>query len=192
MTRRKLEPWRVLDSTEVFAAPPFLAVHAQRVGLPDGRAVGPYHRVVMPDYALIFAETDDKKLLVLRQYKHGVGAVSLTFPAGTLNPGEAAADTARRELLEETGYAARTWRALGSYTTHANSRVNIAHLFVAEGCHKVAEPDSGDLEEMELLLMTRAELFDAARRGEIMLLSQLGLLALATHPVLAEALGGRR
>ena len=191
MKRRVLEPWRVLDSREVFSAPPFLAVHAQRVGLPDGREVGPYHRVTMPDYALIFAETDDKRLLILRQYKHGVGAVSLTFPAGTLNPGEDAADTARRELLEETGYEAARWRSLGSYVSHANARVNVAHLFIAEGCRKVGEPDSGDLEEMELLLLTRDELFAAARRGEIKLASQLGMLAIATHPVLAGMLSER-
>ena len=189
MTRRTLAPWTVLDRREVFSAPPYITISTERVRLPDGREVEDFHRVVMPDYALVFAETTEGKLLVLRQYKHGVGAVSLTFPAGTLNPGEDALAAAKRELMEETGYQAQGWRYYGRYVTHANAFSNAAHLFTATGCRKLAEPDSGDLEEMELLFMTRPELFAAARRGEFKLTSQLTILALATHPVLAETMG---
>lgn len=180
-------PWRVLETRDLFEAPPWIKVQAQRIALPDGREVENFHRVVMPDYALIFAEDEDGRALVLRQYKHGVGSVSLTFPAGTFNAGEDALDCARRELMEETGYAAGAFRGLGRYVTHANAFTNAAHLFHATGCRKVAEADSGDLEEMELLLMTRDELFQAARRGDFKLTSQIGLLALVTHPVLGAA-----
>src|SRR5262249_7164972 len=148
-----------------------------------------YYRVTLPDYALMFAETADGRVLVLRQYKHGVGAVSLSFPAGTFNPGEDAFTCAKRELMEETGYEAGAWRALGRYVTHANAYGNAAHLFHATDCHKVAEANSGDLEEMELLLMTREELFAAAAGGQFMLTSQIGMLALVTHPVLGRSVG---
>jgi ADP-ribose pyrophosphatase len=70
--------------------------------------------------------------------------------------------------------------------SHANAYGNAANLFHATGCRKIAEPNSGDLEEMELLLMTRAELFAAARRGEFKLTSQIAILGLVTHPVLGE------
>jgi ADP-ribose pyrophosphatase len=186
MTRPRLDPWSVLETREVFSARPYLTVHSQRVGLPDGREVDGFYRVTMPDYALMFAETADGRVLVLRQYKHGVGSVSLTFPAGTFNPGEEALACARRELMEETGYEASAWRPLGRYVSHANAYGNAANLFHATGCRKIAEPNSGDLEEMELLLMTRAELFAAARRGEFKLTSQIAILGLVTHPVLGE------
>jgi ADP-ribose pyrophosphatase len=178
--------WTVLETRDVFAAPPWLKVQSQRVALPDGRVVDDYHRVTLPDYAMMFCETEDGRVLVLRQYKHGVGAVSLTFPAGTFNPGEDPFDCAKRELMEETGYEAGEWRALGRYVTHANAYGNAAHLFHATNCRKIAEANSGDLEEMELLLMTRAELFAAAAQGEFMLTSQIGMLALVTHPVLGK------
>lgn len=189
MRSRRHAPWTVLDSREVFSAPPYVSVQTQRVRLPDGRQVHDFHRIVMPDYALVFPELPDGRLILLRQYKHGVGEVCLTFPAGTLNPGEDPLAAARRELKEETGYEAATWRYYGRYVTHANAFSNAAHLYTAAGCRKTAEPDSGDLEEMELLFMTRAELFEAARRSEFKLTSQIGMLALATHPVLAETMG---
>ncbi|MGQ0675004.1 MAG: NUDIX hydrolase [Rhodospirillales bacterium] len=177
-------PWQVLDSREVYSAPPYLSVSVQRVRLPDGREVEGFHRLVMPDYALIWPETRDGRVLMLRQYKHGVGEASLTFPAGTLGAGEDPLACAKRELLEETGHQARSWRPLGRYVTHANSFGHAGHLYVAQGCLEVAAPKSGDLEEMELLAMTRAELYAAARRGEFKLISQLMLLALVTHPEL--------
>lgn len=185
----KHAPWTVLETRDIFAAPPWLKVQSQRVALPDGRVVDDYHRVILPDYAMMFCETEDGRVLVLRQYKHGVGAASLTFPAGTFNPGEDPFDCARRELMEETGYEAGEWRALGRYVTHANAYGNAAHLFHATNCREVAEANSGDLEEMELLLMTREELFAAAAEGQFMLTSQIGMLALVTHPILGRSMG---
>ncbi len=186
MTGKRLDPWTVLGSRAVYSNPPYLTVSVQRVRLPDGREIADFHRLDMPDYALVWPETADGRVLVLRQYKHGVGAVSLTFPAGTCDPGEEALACARRELREETGYEAASWRSLGRYVTHANSFGHAGHLYVAQGCRKVAEPQSGDLEETELLSMTRRELLDAAKRGEFKLMSQIAMLALASHPELGK------
>lgn len=184
------DPWRVLETRELFSAPPWIKVQSQRVGLPDGRQVDDFYRVTFPDYALVFAEQEDGRVLVLRQYKHGVGAVSLTFPAGTFNdPSEDPLACAKRELMEETGYQAASWRSLGRFVSHANAFGNAAHFFHATGCRKTAEANSGDLEEMELLLMTRAELFAAAREGAFKLVSQLAILGLVTHPELGKTVG---
>jgi len=186
VTAKRHDPWTVLESREVYSSPPWLAVDKQRLRLPDGREVAEFHRVVMPDYALIWPETADDRVLVIRQYKHGVGEASLTFPAGTLSAGEDPLVCAKRELLEETGHEAASWRSLGRYVTHANAFGNAGHLFAATGCRKIAEPDPGDLEEMELLVMTRAELIAAAKRGEFKLISQIAMLALVTHPALGD------
>lgn len=184
------KPWIVLESRETYSSPPWISVSKQRLRLPDGREVAGFHRVVMPDYALMWPELPDGRVLAIRQYKHGVGEASLTFPAGTLGVGEDPLACAKRELLEETGHEAAAWRSLGRYVMHANTYGNAGHLFVATGCHKVAEPNSGDLEDMELLAMTRDELFAAARQGEFKLISQLAMLALVTHPELGKSGAG--
>lgn len=157
--------WETLESREVFGAPPWFHVMRERVRLPDGRVVDDYHRIVLADFAIIFAETADGHVLVERQYKHGPGTTGLSLPAGTVAPGESPLEAARRELLEETGYVADDWRALGQYAMNGNYGCGWAHIFRARGARKVAAPDSGDLEAMEILLVPISEVrarFDAA------------------------------
>lgn len=183
-----LEPWRVLASRDVYAAEPWLKVRIETLELPDGRRVE-FHQVDQQDFIVVFAETGDGRALMLRQYKHGARRVSLTFPAGAMNPGEDPLETAQRELLEETGYVSGDWVAFGGYAMQGNQRGCVAHLFHARECRKVAEPDSGDLEEMRLELLTREELVAAAGNGEFAILSSLGMLTLVLQPEVAKALG---
>jgi|DewCreStandDraft_4_1066084.scaffolds.fasta_scaffold74709_2 ADP-ribose pyrophosphatase len=179
---RRHAPWEVLASREVYASAPWISVNLQQVRLPDGRVVSDYHHIHLSDYTVIFAETTDGRVVVERQYKHGVGAVSLMLPAGRVEPGEPPLKSAQRELLEETGYAAEDWQSLGCFVPNANYGCGLAHFFTARNARQVAEPDSGDLEAMDILLLTRAELLEALRSGEIRLTSMAAAIAMATHP----------
>jgi ADP-ribose pyrophosphatase len=181
----KLEPWRLKERRELLRIDPWLTVSTDRVELPDGRVVEDYIHLDQPAYALVFAETEDRRVIVARQYRHGVGRICLSFPGGALNrPDEPPEEAAARELMEETGYRAAAWSDLGAYATNANSGGATAYYFRATGCRRVAEPNSGDLEDMDIGLMTYDELFAAARNGEFPVVSQIALLTLATHPVL--------
>jgi ADP-ribose pyrophosphatase len=179
--------WRVLAERELFSAPPHLRLGVETVELPDGRRIDDYYQIRLRDFVNVFAETTCGRVLVLRQYKHGVRRIGLTFPGGHLEPGEAPAAAAGRELLEETGYQAAALRELGGFVTNANQRCSVGHLFLATGCRRVRPPAAGDLEEMELLLLTRAEVLEAAGRGAFPALDHFGLLAAATNPALMAA-----
>lgn len=183
-----LRPWTLIERRELLRIEPWLRVSADTVELPDGRRVESYVRLDQPAYATIFAETDDGRVLVFRQYRHGVGRVCLTFPGGHLNDdGESPLDAAKRELLEETGCVAERWFSLGSHVTNANAGGAMAHFFLATGCREVATADSGDLEEMRLLRVAREDVVAAAAAGEFPIVNQQALLAIATHPVLRSA-----
>jgi ADP-ribose pyrophosphatase len=179
---RQLKPWQVLDSREVFQAPPYIQVFRQKVRLPDGRVVDDYHQIRLTDFVLVVASTADGRVVIERQYKHGVGEVTLVVPAGTISPGEEPLAAAQRELLEETGYAAEEWRLVGSFVTHGNYGCSKAHVFAAQKAQAVALPKSGDLEEMEILLLRPQELYEALRTGRVHSLSAAAAIALATHP----------
>jgi ADP-ribose pyrophosphatase len=185
---KKLRNWAVLESRTLLSAEPFFSVRAERVALPDGREVADYYQIDLAPFVCIFAETEDGRILVIRQYKHGARRVSLTFPGGAIEAGEAAYDAARRELREETGYEAGRWVSLGEYANNANQGCGRAHLFIAKECRQVCQPESGDLEEMQVMAMHLEDIMAAAKRGEFVLLNQFTLLSLATHPDLLAAL----
>jgi len=181
------QAWKVKSSQIVFAGGPLQRVTVEHVVLPDGREIPDYYRVDMPDYALVFAVTADDDVLLFRQYRHGIGRVCVGFPGGALNAGEDPAAAAARELAEETGYAAAAWRPLGGHVTNANQRCNVAHLFLATGCRRVGEAALPDIENPELLLVPRRELWSRVRLDELAGVAHAALFALATHPML-EAL----
>jgi ADP-ribose pyrophosphatase len=135
----------------------------------------------MSDFALVVASTADGRIVVERQYKHGIGKVSLVVPAGAMLPDEAPLVAAQRELLEETGYTAEAWRSLGSFIVSANYGCATAHVFTAQNARAVAEPKSGDLEEMEILLLRPQELQQALQSGQVLALSSVAAILLATQ-----------
>jgi ADP-ribose pyrophosphatase len=179
--------WQVLTTRTIYSAPPWVTLSLQQVRLPDGHVVLDYHQLQLPEYTVIFAETTDGRVIVERQYKHGVGAVTLMLPAGLVESGEAPLTAAQRELLEETGYTAEGWVSLGSFVPNANYGCGKAHFFRAHHARRVAKPASGDLEEMEILLMPVSELIDALARGQIHVTSVAAAIAMASNPRLNGA-----
>ncbi len=179
-----MDKWTVIDRKEVYADPPWLRVHSETVRLPTGQVIEGFHQVELRDYAIMVVEREDGRFILLRQYKHGLRDVSLTPPAGGLNPGEDPLEAAKSELLEETGHEAVGWTKLVAMVTHANQRGCVGHLFHATGARQVTQPNSGDLEEQELVYLTREEAIAAIRNGEVRLSSALAAFALVLGGIL--------
>lgn len=182
MTGSRDSSWQILSTRLIYEAKPWVELFVQSVRLPDGRIVDDYHQIRLPEYCVVYAETAEGHVIVARQYRHGVGGECMTLPAGLLEAGENALDAMKRELLEETGYAAENWRSLGSYVPNSNYGCGKAHLFSAQNARKHQEPCSGDLEESEVLLLTRDDLFLAIAKGQVASLSMVTAVSLATNP----------
>jgi ADP-ribose pyrophosphatase len=179
MSASLLRNWETLSRRNVVDGHPWVRLWAEDVQLPDGRVVADYFTIEMPDYVIVVALTPEDRVVVERNYKHGPRRVCLNLPAGYVEHGEEPLAAARRELLEETGYAAEEWLALGGFTNDGNRGCGMGHLFLARRAQKVAEPDAGDLEEMEIDLMSLDEVLDAVRRGDVAVLSVAAAIGLA-------------
>lgn len=104
----------------------------------------------------IVAVTSDDHLLLVRQYRHAAGRVLLEIPAGTRESGETTDETARRELVEETGYAPGSLvEVLTFFPTPGYSAEQIT-LFWVDGCFAV-EHDRDDEEATEVVRVPLAE-----------------------------------
>ncbi len=156
-----------------------MRVYADDVLLPDGRQVEGFLRVEGRPYATIFALTDAGQVPFLRQYKYGLDRVALQLPAGYLEAGEDAEVGARRELLEETGYAAARWERLGAYRPDGNRGFGTAHFFLALDAHPVQAPDAGDLEDATVELVPLADCESRLLGGEMGELAPIACVALA-------------
>jgi ADP-ribose pyrophosphatase len=174
-----LRPWAIHSERTLLSCPPFIEVSVQSVGLPDGRVIPDYYQLRMTDFVCVFPETVEGEVLVLRSYRHGPRRICLNFPGGQITEGETALAAAKRELLEESGYESPTWQALGSFVTQGNQRGQTAHFFRASECRRVAGANSGDLEQAQLLQMSKSDLQLAAQSGEFAIADHIALLGLA-------------
>ncbi|NTW00801.1 MAG: NUDIX hydrolase [Oscillochloris sp.] len=174
-----MKPWTTLTRETVLSSPPFLTVENHQVGLPDGRVIDGWQWVITPDYVNVVAVTLDGRFVLFRQTKYALAGTSLAPVGGYLEPGEDALVAAQRELQEEAGYEASRWLSLGAYPVDGNRGAGNAHLFLACDAVFVGHTPSDDLEEQELLLLSRAEVSTALAAGEFKLLSWAAIIALA-------------
>ncbi len=144
-----------------------------------------------PGAAVVLALHDDDRIVMVRQFRYAVARTLLELPAGKLDPGEEPLEAARRELCEETGLAARSWRTLGSIVPAPGFADELLHCFFASGLQRVGEPDLDADEALEVVTLPMAELWDRVQRGEICDGKTLaGLLLAQVHGTLAgPALG---
>lgn len=171
--------WVVESSKSILVREPWLEVFEEHIRLPDGRLVDDFYTVRLRDFVAVAALTEDGRLITVRHYRHGPRRITRSLPSGFVEGDEIPAEAAKRELREETGYAAATLSFVGTYVVDGNRRCGIEHVFVATGARKVAQPDSDDLAEATVELLTVQQARDALFNGEISELATAAGLALA-------------
>jgi ADP-ribose diphosphatase len=158
LTEKRIAGERVFDGK-------LLKVHRDRVRLPDG-GEGVREYIRHPGACAIVPLFDDGRVLLERQFRYPHGREFIEIPAGKLEPGEPPLETAKRELLEETGYVAGEWTRLGvihpgiAYTDEA------INLFLARKLlKKKRDLDQGEF--LEVVILPLAEAIAMIRDGRI-------------------------
>ncbi|OQA23444.1 MAG: ADP-ribose pyrophosphatase [Chloroflexi bacterium ADurb.Bin360] len=174
-----MQPWKTLSRRVILQCGRFLTVESHTVALPDGRIIEEWPWIITPDYINVVAVTVEGCFLCFRQTKYSVEGTSLAVVGGYLEPGEEALAAAQRELREETGYTSPQWSSLGKYSVDGNRGAGNAHYFLAQRAVRVAEIHADDLEEQQLLLLSREEVEAALDGGEFKSLSWAAAVSLA-------------
>ncbi|MCM1484139.1 MAG: NUDIX hydrolase [Muribaculaceae bacterium] len=159
--------WRVADSEYLFRRP-WLTARRDTVVLPDGRVNSEYYVLEYPDFVNVMAITADGRMLLVRQYRHGIGRMSLELCAGVIEPGEDPLDAAKRELMEETGFGGGTWDKVCELCANSSTTNNITHCYLARGVVHMADQSLDATEDLDPILMDEAEVYRRLRDGEIL------------------------
>jgi 8-oxo-dGTP pyrophosphatase MutT (NUDIX family) len=171
------ERWRVLKSR--FAVDrPWLRVREDHVRLPNGLELESFYVMEGRHWASVVAVTEDRHVVLVEQYRHGISTVTLELPAGMIDEGETPLEAARRELLEETGYHADAWHPLAIVAPEPNKSTLFAHFFVAENARRVGPPRPESVEQIEvkLDLVDAGGLHHGVQIGAILLAARKGFL----------------
>jgi ADP-ribose pyrophosphatase len=135
------------DRETVFTTPWF-QVLAERA-----RGGGQPHYVIQgADFVVIVAVTPHDRILLVRQFRVAVAAVTLELPAGHIDPGETPEQAARRELLEETGYTADTFKLLATLSPSVARFTNHMWCFLAANARPVAGAEAQREADVDLVL----------------------------------------
>ncbi len=158
LTEHTLSSERLLDGK-------LICVQRDRVSLPDGSESWREY-VLHPGAVVIAAFVDDDTLIFEHQYRYPVRRHFIELPAGKIDPHEPHGETARRELLEETGYTATEWHH--AITMHAGIGYSneTIELYVARDLNHVGhQRDAGEF--MEVFTMSLDEAVEKVGTGEI-------------------------
>jgi 8-oxo-dGTP pyrophosphatase MutT (NUDIX family) len=164
-----LRPWRILGSRAAYADP-WVRVRTDRVVTGAGDVLDSYHVVEYPDWTVVVALTAvDHRLVLVREYRHGIGTILTGLPGGLVDPADgahgphAAESAARRELLEETGYAAGPLRLLLTTFPNPSNQSNTAFVFITT--EAVLAEESGEA-GVDVVLADFVDVLGQLRRGE--------------------------
>jgi len=158
--------WTILDS-QYISHHIYFTARRDRCRRPDGQIVPEYFVVELPPSVCILPVTENSEVVMVRQYRHPLKQAILEIPGGFLDPSEDPGDAARRELLEETGYAFDKVTPLGKIAANPGLLDNFTYLYLASGGRKVQEQDLDPNEEIEIVLVPLEELVKMLRRNEI-------------------------
>jgi ADP-ribose pyrophosphatase len=131
----------------VFSTPWFQILEAD-----SGTPGRPNYSIDASDFAFVVAVTPEGALLLVRQFRHAVGTMTLELPAGHVEAGETPEQAARKELIEETGYVAETFVSLGSFSPSAARFTNRMWCFFAADARPAPDAEQRREAGIELVL----------------------------------------
>lgn len=168
MEEQKIEKWKVLTS-EYIAHEPWFTVRREKVELPNGSVIPSYYVMEYPSWINVIAVTREGKMIMERQYRHGLGRVNYELCAGVVDPTDVSPlDAAKRELLEETGYGNGEWGELMVLSANPGTHTNLTYCFVATHVEKVMERHLEPTEDIAVELLTPQEVKELLMNDQIL------------------------
>lgn len=173
----KLHSWPKVTDRKTTTISPWVTLMAREIEFSPGAESQTYHSIVTYDYVVVLAVTQDGRIPLVRQYRPAIEDFTVELPGGIIDTAEGAEATAVRELLEETGFRARSVYPLGSKTNDAGRLGNRVYSYFIEVGDRI--PDFRPEEGVGIELVTASELVEMIASGSFDAQANLGTILLA-------------
>lgn len=162
--QNKAEIWETVESKEIADC----RVFKVREDLTrNGTKTGKFYVIENPDWVNVIAVTKDSEVVLIEQFRHGIGEIILEIPGGMIDGGESPETAARRELLEETGYSAEKFIFLGKSRPNPAINNNWLYHFAALNAEKTEDVKFDEHESVVTKLYPLDKIPSQIKTGEI-------------------------
>nr|WP_077195789.1 NUDIX hydrolase [Prevotella ihumii] len=180
--------WKTIDS-KVIINRPWLNARCDKVQLPNGTVHDEYYVLSYPTWINVIAETKEGKIIIERQYRHGLGVVSTEICAGCVEENEEPLAAAKRELEEETGYTGGEWKEIMCVSPNPSIANNLCYCYYAKGVEHTSNVHLDRTEDIEVDLKTKEEVYEMLQVGKFiqaMMIAPLWKFFATYHPQLIK------
>jgi 8-oxo-dGTP pyrophosphatase MutT (NUDIX family) len=167
--RFTIEPWSVVGENKEYNTPIFnLLKRSMRLEASDEQVSADFYVLDAPEWINVIPITHNNEVVLVEQFRYGIEEPTLEIPGGMVDEGEVPGEAARRELHEETGYAAESWESLGKVSSNPAIMSNFTHIYLAENCRYKGEIKNHDASErINVHLIAIEEFLDWVADGTI-------------------------
>lgn len=161
-----MKEW-ITEASEVLINNQWISVKKSKVLLPNGHRINDYYTVDTNDAAAVVAIDAEGHVILKEEYRYACRKSMIEIPAGMIENEEDPLTAAKRELLEETGYASDDWQEFGISIEDPTRLTGRLYLFLAQNCVKVSNGDPDAAEEINVLRIPLKTAVDMVMNNKI-------------------------
>lgn len=151
--------WKTLSSKYIYNDRWFRA-RADSCQFPDGRILEPYYVVELPDWCNVILVTKEERVILVRQYRHGIGQTIFELPGGVIEKNEDPKLAAKREMEEETGYTSDDIEFLMKLSSNPSLHTNTAYFFLVRNAVAIDTINPDLFEDIDIVSFSKEEIIE--------------------------------
>lgn len=163
-----IKKWIVSSSKYLFDNKPWLTIREDNLIMPKGGIMNGYYVFEYPNWVSVIAIDKNGDFIMVEQYRHAIGEVNYELSAGVCDDtDEDMLESAKRELLEETGYGGGKWSEWIINSANPGTHTNLTYCFLAEGVERLKDQDLDDTEDMAVHVFSVQKIIRLLMNNEI-------------------------
>lgn len=152
--------WTLKESSYLFRCK-WLTIRKDHVKMPSGYEMNDFYILEYPSYVNVIAINKEGLFILEKQYRHGLQRIGYELPAGKIEENETPLETAKRELLEETGFGGGEWCEYYLSAPNPSNMTSLCYTFLAINVDKIQNSQLENSEDIHLCLLTKEELINS-------------------------------